>query len=79
MSTNVDEKIQDLSFEEAMKQLQGIVDKLESGQETLENAIDLYQLGNKLRQHCEQKLSIAKAKIEKITAVKDGEITTEPF
>lgn len=79
MSTNVDEKIADLSFEEAMKQLQGIVDKLEGGQETLENAIDLYQLGNKLREHCEKKLDVAKTKIEKITAVKDGDVTTEPL
>lgn len=79
MSTDVDEKIKDLSFEEAMKQLQEIVDRLENGQEPLENAIDLYQLGNKLRLHCQQKLNIAKAKIEKITAVNEGEITTEPF
>ena len=79
MSTDVDEKIKDLNFEDAMKQLQEIVDKLEGGQEPLENAIALYQFGNKLRLHCQQKLDVAKTKIEKITSVSNGEITTESF
>jgi exodeoxyribonuclease VII small subunit len=79
MSTNLDEKIEDMSFEDAMKRLQDIVNKLESGQEKLEDAINLYQFGNKLKLHCEQKLDIAKAKIEKITNVNNGEVTTEPL
>ena len=77
MSINDDEKINKLSFEEAMKQLQEIVERLEKGQETLENAIELYQLGNKLKVHCSKMLTSAKGKIEKITHVNEGEVITE--
>ena len=72
-----DEEIEKLSFEEAMNQLQDIVAKLERGEESLESAINLYQYGNKLKLHCDKKLSNAKVKVEKITKIIDGDVVVE--
>lgn len=76
MSINNDEKFSNMSFEEAMQELQEIVSRLEKGQESLESAINLYQRGNKLKLHCEKMLKDAKTKIEKITSVENGEVIT---
>ena len=48
--------IKDLSFEDALTELEGIVRKLESGDAPLEESITLYQRGAKLKAHCEGKL-----------------------
>jgi exodeoxyribonuclease VII small subunit len=67
----------DITFEQAAKELEDIVRKLESGQIDLENAIKDYERGNELRKICEQKLGEAKLKVEKIIKTQDGKITTE--
>ncbi len=59
-------EIANLSFEQAMSELETIVTKLEKGQIELENAIQIYTRGSELKKHCERKLSEAKLKIEKI-------------
>ena len=74
---NIDESISKMSFEEALSELDRIVNKLESGKESLENAINDYEYGNNLRQYCETKLNEAKLKIDKIVKKEDGSITTE--
>lgn len=61
-----------LSFEEALKRLEEIVQRLESGSEALDSAIDLYAEGDALRAQCERRLSDAQARIEKITLGGDG-------
>ncbi|MBV1901987.1 MAG: exodeoxyribonuclease VII small subunit [Kordiimonadaceae bacterium] len=69
-----------LNFEEAMAALEGVVAKLESGNAPLEQSIDLYTRGTKLKAHCEAKLKDAQAKIEKITLNENGEaVGTQPF
>lgn len=49
-------KQEELSFEEAMKQLEELVDKLEEGDVPLEKAITYYQEGMKLSKMCNDKL-----------------------
>lgn len=72
--------LSDLSFEEAMASLEQIVAKLESGNASLEQSIDLYTRGTQLKAHCEAKLKDAQAKIEKITLDDAGSPQgTEPF
>ena len=71
--------IRTLSFEDALEQLEEIVDKLESGSENLEGAIASYTRGIQLRQRCEERLTDAKAKIDKIVLKEDGKITSEPL
>ncbi len=62
----------DLSFEEALKRLEDIVRKLESGDVPLDQSIELYSQGEQLRTLCQKRLEAAQAKIEKITLDRDG-------
>ncbi|MET3589350.1 exodeoxyribonuclease VII small subunit [Bartonella silvatica] len=55
-----------LSFEEALKQLEAIVENLERGDVPLEQSIDIYERGEALKKHCEILLKAAEAKVEKI-------------
>ena len=48
--------IKDMSFEDALAELEGIVEKLERGDAQLEESITIYQRGAKLKAHCEGKL-----------------------
>ncbi|MBP8234665.1 MAG: exodeoxyribonuclease VII small subunit [Rhizorhabdus sp.] len=72
--------IADLSFEDALKQLETIVRQLESGEVPLDQSISLYAKGDALKRLCEQRLNAAKARIEKISLGADGAPRgTEPF
>lgn len=68
-----------LSFEQALQELEGIVRRLESGQANLDTAIADYERGNHLRKICEDKLAQAKLRVEKITNTENGTIKTELF
>lgn len=57
---------ENLSFEQALRELQNIVNKLETGQVTLEEAIEMYERGVKLSKYCIQKLTQAELRIRKI-------------
>ena len=61
-----------LSFEDAIKRLEEIINSLESGNVKLEDAIELYTEGIKLQEYCENKLSNAKLKIEKVVKSAEG-------
>lgn len=69
-----------LSFETALKRLEDIVRQLEAGEASLEDSIDLYTEGERLKAHCEAKLKGASARIEAIRLGSDGKPTgTAPF
>lgn len=61
-----------LSFEDALKRLEAIVHRLEAGEASLEDSIDLYAQGEMLKKHCEAKLQSAQARIEKVQLGADG-------
>ncbi|NJM51728.1 MAG: exodeoxyribonuclease VII small subunit [Sphingomonadales bacterium] len=61
-----------MNFEEALKALEAIVHKLESGEAPLDESIALYERGNALRALCQKRLDAAKAKIEAINLGADG-------
>ena len=71
--------IKDLSFEQALGELETIVRGLEAGETELEKSITAYERGIALKKHCEAKLKDAQAKIEKITVGADGSLSTEPL
>lgn len=72
--------ISQLTFEQALRALEEVVAKLESGEVALDASIDLYERGEKLRGHCQARLDAAQARIEKIVADKDGQAqATQPF
>ena len=60
-------KIEDMNFEEALKELEIIIDRLESGEVPLEETIALYDRGSELKKHCELKLQSAEEKIQRIS------------
>jgi exodeoxyribonuclease VII small subunit len=68
-----------LTFEQALKQLEDIVQRLEKGQVDLEDSIAIYERGTALKAHCEAKLRDAEARIEKIVIGPGGVPSTAPL
>jgi len=73
-----DEDIASLSFEQALAQLEKIVGELESGRTDLEQSIEAYERGSKLKAHCEAKLKEAQLRVEKIVVGPSGQPRVEP-
>ncbi len=74
-----------LGFEDSIKQLKTIVDKIEQGQIPLQDSLEQYEQGMALIQHCRQILQKAEKRIEKISKVDDdkpepatGQAAAEP-
>ena len=61
-----DNNINNLSFEEALEELENITETFEDGDSALENAVNLYNRGVLLKKHCEKKLKEAKKKIDEV-------------
>jgi exodeoxyribonuclease VII small subunit len=73
-------QISQLTFEQALRELEGVVRRLESGDVPLDESIDLYERGEQLRKACQARLDAAQARIEKIVNGPDGKPSgTEPF
>lgn len=74
-----DQPISEMSFEDALAALEDVVKNLEGGQVPLDKSIDLYERGEALRKHCEDRLKAAELRVEKIVS-SGGEATgSEPF
>jgi exodeoxyribonuclease VII small subunit len=72
--------IDTLSFEQALRDLERIVGRLESGDTPLAEAIELYERGNALRRKCAERLDAAQARIEAIRLDAEGRpVGTAPF
>ena len=72
--------IAEMSFVDAVKALEEVVRRLESGDTPLEESIDLYSRGDALRAHCQARLDAASARIEAIVAGPDGQaVGLRPF
>jgi len=61
-----DGSLDKMSFEDAMKELEKLVDSLDRGDVSLDEAITAYDRGSQLKEYCEKKLNEAKMKIETI-------------
>ena len=62
-----------MSFEDAITELERIVQQLEDGDVPLEESIVIYERGDALRRHCDGKLKEAELKVEKIVLGPDNE------
>ena len=62
-----------MSFEEAMRELEAVVGKLERGDVPLEESIKLYERGALLKAHCDKRLKDAEEKVARITLGADGQ------
>lgn len=79
-SEGMDTPIEDLSFEDALKDLERIVGRLESGDASLDESIRLYERGDRLRAKCAERLDAAQARIEAIRLDVEGRPAgTRPF
>ena len=65
-SAMTNDDIAALTFEQALAKLEDIVGKLESGKAELEQSIEMYELGARLKAHCQARLDAAQLKVEKI-------------
>lgn len=75
-----DAQLAALSFEDALRELESIVRKLESGDAPLDASIDLYTRGEALRAICTRRLADAEARISKLTVDASGGIAgAQPF
>lgn len=70
---------EDLSFEDALLQLENIVRELEAGRIKLDDAVTAYTKAVTLKNFCEQKLKDAQLKIEKIEAAADNTLSVTPL
>lgn len=69
--------LESMNFEEALRELEAIVRRLEEGKTSLEEAITVYERGALLRTHCEKKLKDARLRVEQIVVGTDGVLTTK--
>jgi exodeoxyribonuclease VII small subunit len=76
----VDATVQEpASFEVALKELEGIVKQLETGEAKLEEALELFERGVKLTRYCQQKLEEAEKKVELLVKDSAGQYRAVPF
>lgn len=69
-----------MSFEDALRALETIVRRLESGDVPLDESISLYAQGEALRRQCMERLQAAEARIQKLTLDQSGAVTgAQPF
>lgn len=73
-----DKAVSDMSFEEAMAALEGVVSQLERGEVPLEQSIALYERGAALKAHCAAKLKDAEEKVEMIRSAEGRAVGVTP-
>ncbi|NLB64801.1 MAG: exodeoxyribonuclease VII small subunit [Fibrobacter sp.] len=72
-------KKKELTFEEALDNLEKIVDDLEEGKLKLEESLELFEKGIELSRFCQKKLEEAEGKIEILLKGQDGSISLKPY
>jgi exodeoxyribonuclease VII small subunit len=70
-----DTPVTELSFEQAMQELEQVVSRLERGDVALDESITLYERGALLKKRCEEKLKEAEEKVHAITLDSEGNPT----
>ncbi|MEO8667004.1 MAG: exodeoxyribonuclease VII small subunit [Bauldia sp.] len=72
MPQDIEVEVAELTFEKALEQLEGIVNRLERGEVPLAESIAIYERGDALRKHCARLLGEAEARVERIRLSADG-------
>tara|TARA_B110001452_G_scaffold220264_1_gene192477 strand:- start:107 stop:358 length:252 start_codon:yes stop_codon:yes gene_type:complete len=71
---NNDKMLDKMTFEEAMNELETLVDSLDRGDISLDQAIAAYDRGSQLKDHCQKRLNEAKMKVESIQTSDNTEV-----
>lgn len=69
---------QAMDFEKALEELEGLVERMEKGELSLEDSLQAFERGIALTRHCEKALRSAEQKVEILTR-EGGEERVEPF
>lgn len=72
------EKTQSYDFEQALSQLEQLVERMESGDLSLEDSLEAFEQGVKLTRECQTRLSEAEQKVRELIE-SNGKIETKPF
>jgi len=67
-----DKNVEDMTFEESLRALEELVDKLENGSLDLDKSLDIYENAIKLRDHCRKILEKSERRVQKIMETSDG-------
>jgi exodeoxyribonuclease VII small subunit len=73
------EEGEEITFEDAMKRLEEIVETLGEGNLSLEDSLKMFQEGMELCKICNKKLDEAEYKVEKLMEKEGGELSVEGF
>ncbi|MFT5572057.1 MAG: exodeoxyribonuclease VII small subunit [Cryomorphaceae bacterium] len=71
--------LKELNFENAYQELEGIVERMERGEQELEKSLADFERGVSLMKHCHSKLKDAEQKVDILVKDNDGLFSTEPF
>ena len=71
---SINNELENMSFEDAINELEKIVDELEGNEISLDEAVNAYERGSKLKNICQERLNEAKMKVEKIKDFDKDEI-----
>jgi exodeoxyribonuclease VII small subunit len=71
--------LKELDFENAYQELEGIVERMERGEQDLEKSLTDFERGVSLMKHCHSKLKDAEQKVDILVKDNDGLFSTEPF
>ena len=74
-----DQKLDQLNFEQAYQELETIVEKMERGEQELEQSLTDFERGVALMKHCHSVLKDAEQKVETLVKDNDGLFTTTAF
>lgn len=74
-----DQPQETLQFEQALKELEALVERMEQGELTLEESLRSFERGIELTRHCQQALRDAEQKVEILTSESDGDSGVEQF
>jgi len=66
----------DLTYEQAFQELEAVVRQLETGEGSLEEALALFERGQRLAARCSELLQVAELKLQQLTAEADGRTHT---
>ena len=73
----VNDPLEKMTFEDAMKELENLVDALDKGDVSLDEAIEAYDRGSQLKDHCQKKLNEAKMKVETIQSSDNSDVVPD--
>jgi len=72
-------KLTDLDFENAYKELETLVERMERGDQDLEKSLNDFERGVALMKHCHSVLKDAEQKVDVLVKDNQGLFSTEPF